>query len=535
MTDPGWAIPGVPHDAPPPASHRLGPDRSPSRSSSNTGSPGRPPAGGHHDAGGANAAAATAAHAPGAAPALEAADPAEALAFLRAGLEYLAHADAAEWPAGVQASCLRALAVAEAQQAAAHAQVLAAFSVPGGGLAGDGHRSPRTWLTWQTQATRRAATVHVARMRGLAEHPLIAAALAGGTLSLSWARQLMEWSDRLPEGRRADADERLLAGAVRGAGLSDLFGLFEELRRQCASADTDPGDGFADRGVQFATTFGGAGRIEGDLTARCAAAVEAVLGSLSAKRGPEDVRTLGQRQHDALEEACTRLLAADCLPERAGQPVRLELTITLDELTRNGGGSPAGPGIACDAAIQPLVTGIVDYDLLHRLASPDVRSEPGAEAWTQAAGDRTQAAADRGQLILQQAIAFLSGPAGAAALLRRTLGGPIAAISLPLDIAGTFDTIPVHLRRAVRHRDRHCRFPGCDMSAAACDVHHLTHRKDGGRHALANLALFCRFHHLVAIHRWGWHITLHPDGTTTARSPDGTKTLHSHSPPGQAA
>jgi transposase len=91
------------------------------------------------------------------------------------------------------------------------------------------------------------------------------------------------------------------------------------------------------------------------------------------------------------------------------------------------------------------------------------------------------------------------------------------------------------LRRAVRTRDKHCRFPGCDLPAAGCDVHHIVHRKDGGRHALTNLALFCRFHHLVAIHRWGWDVTLHPDGTTTAISPDGTKTLHSHPPPGQAA
>ncbi len=241
-----------------------------------------------------------------------------------------------------------------------------------------------------------------------------------------------------------------------------------------------------------------------------------------------------QRQHDALEEACTRLLAAGCLPERAGQPVRLELAITLDELTRNGAGSPAGPGIACDAAIQPVLTGTVDHQLLDRLARTGTGTgpePPGAHA----AADWGQAAADRCQLILQQAIALLSGPAGAAAWLRRQLPGPPAAISLPLDIAGTTDTIPVHLRRAVRTRDQHCRFPGCDLPPAACDVHHLTHRKDGGRHALANLALFCRFHHLVAIHRWGWHITLHPDGTTTARSPDGTKTLHSHPAPGQAA
>ena len=38
--------------------------------------------------------------------------------------------------------------------------------------------------------------------------------------------------------------------------------------------------------------------------------------------------------------------------------------------------------------------------------------------------------------------------------------------------------------------------------------------------------------HHVAIHQWGWTVTLNPDGTTTARSPDGTKILRSHGPPG---
>jgi Domain of unknown function (DUF222) len=445
--------------------------------------------------------------------------PAEALGLLDAALDYLAHADAGSWSEGEQADCLRALAAAQSRQLAAQARVLAAFSVPGGGLASDGHRSPRIWLCWQTQATRRAAATEVGWMKRLQAHPAVAAALADGRLSASYARQVTDWTDRLRQDAREQADTELLAAAAAGADLRGLALVAEEQLRAGADPDRDVDGGFEDRQVRYGTTFEGAGRIEGDLTARCAAAVTAVLDSLSGVRGPEDDRTAGQRRHDALEEACTRLIAAGMLPQRAGQPVRIELELSLDQLAANAGGE------ACDALIQPIVTGKVDYDLAARLASPDYQARLCA-AMAARAGE------DRFGMLIEQAVALLSGPGGRAAALRATLhGGPAIPVSLPLDIPATLDTIPVHLRRAVRTRDRHCRFPGCDLPPAACDVHHLVHRKDGGRHALANLTLLCRFHHLVAIHRWGWTLTLHPDGTTTAVSPDGNRILHSHVPP----
>jgi hypothetical protein len=43
------------------------------------------------------------------------------------------------------------------------------------------------------------------------------------------------------------------------------------------------------------------------------------------------------------------------------------------------------------------------------------------------------------------------------------------------------------------------------------------------------------FHHLIAVHRWGWGIASMPDGTITATSPGKSRVLHSHSPPAQAA
>ena len=137
-----------------------------------------------------------------------------------------------------------------------------------------------------------------------------------------------------------------------------------------------------------------------------------------------------QRRHDALEEACLRLIAAGCVPGRAGQPAQIQVHMTLDQLRglagpdgeagRAAAWPPAAPGTDCDASVVPVVTGHLDHQLLAELT------------------------------------------------------------------------------------------------------------------CLTNLLNLCTFHHLIAVHRWGWAITLHPDGTTTATSPDG-RTLHSHSPPATAA
>jgi hypothetical protein len=61
-------------------------------------------------------------------------------------------------------------------------------------------------------------------------------------------------------------------------------------------------------------------------------------------------------------------------------------------------------------------------------------------------------------------------------------------------------------------------------------VDHIVHKKDGGKTSVSSCVLLCQFHHDVCIHRWGWQIILHPDGTTEARGPDG-QILRSHDPP----
>ncbi len=321
---------------------------------------------------------------------------AEALAAVQSGLAYLNQVPAADLPGAVQAGCLRELARAESAYTAAHARMLGAFAASGV-HEDDGQRTERAWLKWQTQITKGAAAGAVGWMKRLAVHPAVRTALAEGAVSPSWARHICLWTDQLPEDGRDEADQILLAAAAGGAVLPDLAALAEEMRRRTAVPDPDgphSDGGFDERRVRLGLTFGGAGVLEGDLTPACAAALAAVLETLGRRAGPEDVRTAPQRRHDALEEACRRLIGTGGLPERAGQPTQIQLHLTLGQLRDLAGadeaeaawrsaaaaraaaeGQPgwltgrAAQAYACDAAITPIVTGTVDRATLAALAA----------------------------------------------------------------------------------------------------------------------------------------------------------------------
>jgi hypothetical protein len=103
----------------------------------------------------------------------------------------------------------------------------------------------------------------MAWMRRLSAHPAVAAALAAGQLSGSWARAVCAWTDLLPAECRGDADAILLAAAGDGADLAGLAQLAEEMRRRTARPDADGDDGFTGRSVSLDVTFGQAGKLDG--------------------------------------------------------------------------------------------------------------------------------------------------------------------------------------------------------------------------------------------------------------------------------
>ena len=129
------------------------------------------------------------------------------------------------------------------------------------------------------------------------------------------------------------------------------------------------------------------------------------------------------------------------------------------------------------------------------------------------------------------AVDLVSGPAGVASILRRgLLEHPWDTPSMPLDI-GYHESVPASIRRAVLWRDRYkCAWPRCGRPAAWCDVHHIEHKRNDGKTRVKSCVTLCQFHHDICIHRWGWRIVLHPDGTTSVYGPKG-QVQHSHAPP----
>ena len=488
---------------------------------------------------------------------------ADALRAAGAAMDYLNSA-ASDLAGAACGDVLVALGEVQAKLTAAHAGFLRRFDAAGAHDA-DGYGSSSAWLAARAGMTKKEARISVRHMRQLGDRPLLGDALAAGDITGSLAFTIADWTRKLPAGMRAETDRILLDAAAAGASLDDLATIaacaIEKWRQQQPDPD-DPDDGFDDRAVKLGVTFGGAGVLHGTLTPECASAVRAVLDALGKKAGPEDDRTEEKRFHDALQLACELLLRARLVPDRAGADTTVIAHIPLSQLRQMPGaddledawlrarvgadGYLTGKGAqaaACDATVVPVVTGTVNPDAIDQMISlartaAEASAPPPAEPGDPAEAGRApvQALSPEAWRALRYAMARLavdlvSGPAGVAAALRRgLLDKPYNTPSLPLDI-GYSKSIPPAIRRAVLLRDRTCAWPQCDRPAAHSDIHHLRHQADGGETSVRNCVLLCQYHHDVCIHRHGWQLTLHPDGTTQARSPDGRHVLHSHAPP----
>ena len=427
----------------------------------------------------------------------------EAADWLDAALGHLAATDWVSLGTTAHGEMLARLQRAQAQLTAVNAAVLAAFTAQSG-YEPDGHRSAMAWLVNRTKMSRGAAAGAVGWQRRLARHGVIAAAMATRNISESWGKDIATWTDPLPPLERDQADEILLEAAAAGVPLEDLRALARSIWEAWKAQHPDPDDGngepgdedgFGDRRLRLGVTFGGAGKLTGDLAAGCAAKLQAIFDALGKHLGADDWRSTEQRQHDALDEALSRLIKSGLLPQSARTDTLAQVIIPFPALRGMPGASPAEeqwmagtagqPGwltgigaeaAACDATIVPVVTGSVDWQAVDEMTQVWIDAhglDRGAEPCGCSCGGCTcqppapldgEAKARLRRTLLAMAADAMSGPTGLAAYLRsRLLGAPYNSASLPLDVGRARD-IPDHIRRAVILRDKHCGWPGgCDV------------------------------------------------------------------------
>src|SRR3989442_14843129 len=175
-------------------------------------------------------------------------------------------------------------------------------------------------------------------------------------------------------------------------------------------------------------------------------------------------------------------------------------TAESGHLLINGVLDPVG-GAAVRAALEPLARKSGEHD--HRLLP-----QRYADAVVELASGGKQA-----NIQVTASIETLKGLAGAAARevgvslpispparQRMASHRPVDRVllsqeSLVMDVGRTTRIVSPSLKRALKTRDCHCKWPGCERPASKSDGHHLLSLINGGPSRLDNLVLLCRPDH----------------------------------------
>ena len=86
-----------------------------------------------------------------------------------------------------------------------------------------------------------------------------------------------------------------------------------------------------------------------------------------------------------------------------------------------------------------------------------------------------------------------------------TVSRVMFANSVPIDVGRATRAIHPATLRALRARDKHCRWPGCDRPINWTSPHHIEFWGRGGASRPPNLLSLCWFHHRL-VHEGGWQV-----------------------------
>ena len=262
------------------------------------------------------------------------------------------------------------------------------------------------------------------------------------------------------------ATEKLLTDHARTFGPGELRRIADRIADHINPDGSVPDDKLTRdrRHLQLTRLRDGSYKLEGRLTPALGVQLAAVLGPLSAPKvatavlddGREvqfdDERSFGQRQHDALEDVCARLLRMSGLPASGGTPATVIVTIQADDLLNR-----TGHGTSTDGTRIPVA------DLLRIANEADI------------------------------------------------LPAVLSTSGVLLDLGRSRRVANANQTMALIARDSGCSFPGCGDPPEWCDRHHIQEWSQGGNTDLNNLTLLCRYHHTHFVGS-GWTCRINPQG-----------------------
>jgi len=332
-----------------------------------------------------------------------------------------------------------------------------------------GFRSCAAWLSWRVGLDLGAARERVRVARALGTLPLLAQALARGELSYAKVRALTRVAT--PE-----TEERLLA--VGRAGTADhVERIVRGWRRVDRKAEArDDTRRHASRALHVYQGEDGMVIVRG----RLAPEVGAVL--VQALTAAREALYQQARGMDAKPSSADISAETPTMAQQQADALAL-----IAETALHHGIDPGAPSERYQVVVH------VDAPVL---ADPDAPGQSVLE-------DGAHVSAETARRLACDA---------SRVVMRHGLDGRV------VEVAARTRAIPPALRRALHHRDRGCRFPGCGLRFG--QGHHIRHWAQGGPTTLSNLALLCRRHHR-AVHEEGYQLERQPDGELRFRRPDG--------------
>ncbi|HEV8597293.1 MAG TPA: DUF222 domain-containing protein [Candidatus Dormibacteraeota bacterium] len=342
-----------------------------------------------------------------------------------------------------------------------------------------GFRSCAAWLSWRVGLDLGAARERVRVARALGTLPRLAHALAHGELSYAKVRALTrvatpETEEQLLAVGRAGTAEHV-ERIVRGWRRVDRIAEARETKRQHASRALHV---YQDEDGMVTIR----GRLEPEVGALLVQALAAAREALY-QRG----RSQNSFDHPADVSAETPTMAQQ----------QADALALLAETALHHGIDPGAPGDRYQVVVHVDAPALADPDQ----PGPSIL-EDGAHV---SAETSRRLACDASRVVMRH-------------------GGDGRVV----EVAARTRTVPPALRRALHHRDRGCRFPGCGVRFG--QGHHIRHWAHGGPTALSNLALLCRRHHR-AVHEEGYQLDRQPDGELRFRRPDGRLLPEAPPPP----